>query len=294
MIEAQRLEGVPMLDDGALTGDRKADFTRIYNQPDPRAYFRTLNDLEYQVPQQALPIFEAVLAAAVRGGRPRTVLDVCCSYGINAALLRCDVDLGEIGARPAGPARERKSGAEGERGGLGDWSSDVFSSDLLVRSSTSAAPTGSTPRCCAATSIWARSAPAAPIPNESGRAARRGRGEVSVTGVQTCSLPISSYGPRRLLLLRDQRRVAALRRRSGRDRRPLRRSRTGRAPTRRADRGRRGILRPSAAPPRPRGARPGRLGARDRLRPPSGPAGTGLGRGPGDVRSVPGASRRRP
>src|ERR1019366_4640724 len=149
MIEAQRLEGVPMLDDGALTGDRKADFTRIYNQPDPRAYFRTLNDLEYQVPQQALPIFEAVLAAAVR-------------------------------------------------------------------------------------------------------------------------------------------------RRSGRDRRPLRRSRTGRAPTRRADRGRRGILRPSAAPPRPRGARPGRLGARDRLRPPSGPAGTGLGRGPGDVRSVPGASRRRP
>src|ERR1039457_3867977 len=173
MIEAQRLEGVPMLDDGALTGDRKADFTRIYNQPDPRAYFRTLNDLEYQVPQQALPIFEAVLAAAVRGGAP-------------------------------------------------------------------------------------------------------------------------SYGPRRLLLLRDQRRVAALRRRSGRDRRPLRRSRTGPAPTRRADRGRRGILRPSAAPPRPRGARPGRLGARDRLRPPSGPAGTGLGRGPGDVRSVPGASRRRP
>lgn len=94
-----------MLDDGALTGDRKADFTQIYNQPDPRAYFRTLNDLEYQVPQQALPIFEAVLAAAVREGRPRSVLDVCCSYGINAALLRCDVDLGEIGARCADPGR---------------------------------------------------------------------------------------------------------------------------------------------------------------------------------------------
>ncbi len=99
MIEAQRLKGVPMFDDGALTSDRKADFTWIYNQPDPRAYFRTLNDLEYQVPQQALPIFEAVLAAAVREGRPQTVLDVCCSYGINAALLRCEVDLGEIGAR---------------------------------------------------------------------------------------------------------------------------------------------------------------------------------------------------
>ena len=55
--------------------------------------------LNYQIPQQALPVFHAVLAASERTGRPRTVLDVCCSYGINAALLRCEVDLREIGAR---------------------------------------------------------------------------------------------------------------------------------------------------------------------------------------------------
>ena len=88
-----------MLDDDALTGVRKTDFTRIYREPDPRAYFRTLMPLNYQIPQQALPVFQAVLAASERTGRPRTVLDVCCSYGINAALLRCEVDLREIGAR---------------------------------------------------------------------------------------------------------------------------------------------------------------------------------------------------
>ncbi|HEY6422006.1 MAG TPA: class I SAM-dependent methyltransferase [Pseudonocardiaceae bacterium] len=93
-----------MIDDGALIRDRKADFTGIYNQPDPRAYFRTLNGLDYQVPQQALPVFEAVLAASVRARRPRTILDVCCSYGINAALLRCEVGLNEIAARCTDPA----------------------------------------------------------------------------------------------------------------------------------------------------------------------------------------------
>jgi SAM-dependent methyltransferase len=93
-----------MPDDVPLIGDRKADFTGIYNQPDPRAYFRTLNGLEYQVPQHALPFVETMLAASTRAGRPRTVLDVCCSYGINAALLRCQVDLDEISARCTDPA----------------------------------------------------------------------------------------------------------------------------------------------------------------------------------------------
>lgn len=97
-----------MLDDESLTGDTKADFTRIYNEPDPRAYFRTLVPLGYQIPQNALPVFEAVLAASGR----RTVLDVCCSYGINAALLRCDVDLIELAARHTDPRADAMSAAE--------------------------------------------------------------------------------------------------------------------------------------------------------------------------------------
>lgn len=94
-----------MLHDGARTGDSKADFTDIYAQPDPRAYFRTLRPLDYQIPQQAMPVVDAVLAASERDGHPRPVLDVCCSYGINAALLRFAVDLDGIGARCCNPAR---------------------------------------------------------------------------------------------------------------------------------------------------------------------------------------------
>lgn len=92
-----------MLDDGAMIGERKADFTEIYAAPDPRAYYRTLRPLDYQIPQQALPVLESVIAAADRTAGPRTVLDVCCSYGINAALLRHRVTLEELGARYTGP-----------------------------------------------------------------------------------------------------------------------------------------------------------------------------------------------
>ncbi|WP_300014778.1 class I SAM-dependent methyltransferase [Pseudonocardia sp.] len=94
-----------MTDDITLTGESKADFSDIYTAPDPRRYFGTLRPLDYQIPQRAMPVVEAVLAASERGGRPRTVLDVCCSYAINATLMRFAVDLDEVGARCTDPAR---------------------------------------------------------------------------------------------------------------------------------------------------------------------------------------------
>ncbi len=84
-----------------LSVESKADFTTIYGRSDPRAYFRTLHPLEYQVPRHAKPVIEAALDAS----GSRTVLDVCCSYGINAALLRLDVDLDTLGTRAADPTR---------------------------------------------------------------------------------------------------------------------------------------------------------------------------------------------
>lgn len=89
-----------MVDDGGLTGERKADFSSIYDRPDPRAYFTTLVPLEYQVPAHALPVVESVLDR-----HPGTVLDVCCSYGINATLLRHDIGHDGLGAHAADPAR---------------------------------------------------------------------------------------------------------------------------------------------------------------------------------------------
>lgn len=81
------------------TAAGKTRFDDIYDQPDPRAYFRTLAPLQYEIPQQAQDVFRRTLAqrSAVRGTRlPVTVLDLCCSYGINAALLNHDLTLADL------------------------------------------------------------------------------------------------------------------------------------------------------------------------------------------------------
>lgn len=68
----------------------KANFSAIYSQPDPRAYFRTLGALGYVIPHLAKPVFEQLIDARrqARGGGPITVLDLGCSYGVNAALMK--------------------------------------------------------------------------------------------------------------------------------------------------------------------------------------------------------------
>ena len=81
-----------------MTGTTKADFTSIYDQPDPRAYYRTLVPLDYQIPQTALPVLDRVIDASADNGAPRPALDVCSSYGINGALLRNDVALDDLAA----------------------------------------------------------------------------------------------------------------------------------------------------------------------------------------------------
>ncbi|MFF4762235.1 hypothetical protein [Streptomyces sp. NPDC001292] len=94
----------------------KSRFDDIYNRPDPRAYFRRLAPLEYEIPHHAQPVFRQ--AAAERTaldddypGRP-AVLDLCCSYGINAALLNHDVTLAKLYERYTSPALRTMSTAE--------------------------------------------------------------------------------------------------------------------------------------------------------------------------------------
>lgn len=95
--------------------DGKAHFDHIYDQPDPRSYYRTLCALDYEIPQRALPVMQA-LVAALPGDpvedRPPRVLDVCCSYGINAALLRFDVSLDELHQRYSSDEVDALSPAE--------------------------------------------------------------------------------------------------------------------------------------------------------------------------------------
>ncbi|WP_438295279.1 hypothetical protein [Streptomyces sp. HUAS TT7] len=90
--------GVGVADTAAAEG--MVQFDDLYDQPDPRAYFRVLGPLEYRTPGHAQDIFRrlrsALDAATPAGGPPLTVLDLCCSYGINAALLNHDVTLDEL------------------------------------------------------------------------------------------------------------------------------------------------------------------------------------------------------
>jgi hypothetical protein len=76
----------------------KIDLHAIYDQPDPRDYFQTLDSLDYQIPAVAAPVFRKVIDARrrLRKRRQATLLDVGSSYGVNAAILRNGIDLTDL------------------------------------------------------------------------------------------------------------------------------------------------------------------------------------------------------
>lgn len=81
----------------------KAGFDHIYDQPDPRMYARALRGVGYEIPDHAARVFARLVDArrAQRDGRDPVVLDLCCSYGITAALLNHDLGLEALFARYA-------------------------------------------------------------------------------------------------------------------------------------------------------------------------------------------------
>ncbi|ONI78064.1 hypothetical protein ALI144C_32305 [Actinosynnema sp. ALI-1.44] len=104
----------------------KVSLDHIYTQADPRAYFTTLREFEYCIPQLAAPYFaDLIRQRQTRLGRTVRVLDVGCSYGINAALLNGGATMDElyewytdpiVGAmdREEVLARDRKRFADGQ------------------------------------------------------------------------------------------------------------------------------------------------------------------------------------
>ncbi len=79
----------------------KVSLDHIYTQPDPYAYFDTLRKLDYDIPQLAKPYFVKIIEAyrEAQGKSGANVLDIGCSYGINAALLKCDASMAELYGR---------------------------------------------------------------------------------------------------------------------------------------------------------------------------------------------------
>lgn len=88
-----------MSDDAAFEhiNEAKVDMDHIYNQLDPRHYFRELNKLDYAIPDTAKPIFQNLISHLKgRGDDPLHVLDLGCSYGVNAAILKYDLSMDDL------------------------------------------------------------------------------------------------------------------------------------------------------------------------------------------------------
>ncbi|MFQ5626223.1 MAG: class I SAM-dependent methyltransferase, partial [Methyloligellaceae bacterium] len=89
----------PMTGDATFEeiNEAKASMDHIYDQPDPRAYFRELKKLGYAIPSAAKPIFQKLISHRRRGQDDTIhVLDLGCSYGVNAALLKHDLSMGDL------------------------------------------------------------------------------------------------------------------------------------------------------------------------------------------------------
>jgi SAM-dependent methyltransferase len=76
----------------------KIDLTNIYDRPDPRSYYSTLRRLKYMIPETAKPIFQNVIAAyrTLKNKQKVRIIDVGCSYGINAVMLKGDLEMDQL------------------------------------------------------------------------------------------------------------------------------------------------------------------------------------------------------
>jgi predicted TPR repeat methyltransferase len=81
----------------------KTSFDDVYIGPDPRPFFGTLGQFDYLMPQLAKPYF----AKLIEEHEAKTVLDVGCSYGVNAALYRCDTTMDALYEHYTGEEADR-------------------------------------------------------------------------------------------------------------------------------------------------------------------------------------------
>ncbi|MFF0488255.1 class I SAM-dependent methyltransferase [Nocardia sp. NPDC004068] len=101
----------------SLHSTGKASFDDIYDRPDPAAYYRRMAELDYVIPELAKPHFQRLIDER----DATTVLDLGCSYGVNAALLRFDTTVADLaehyrtGDTDARIARDRDRLAAGDR-----------------------------------------------------------------------------------------------------------------------------------------------------------------------------------
>ncbi|MDQ3304007.1 MAG: hypothetical protein M3518_11770 [Actinomycetota bacterium] len=73
----------------------------VYDLEDPREYFGIFRGLDYCIPSHGQRVFSSLIEARREeaGEKPLRVVDVCCSYGVNAALLKHETNLEDLYTR---------------------------------------------------------------------------------------------------------------------------------------------------------------------------------------------------
>jgi SAM-dependent methyltransferase len=96
-----RSDAAPGTMAGRPAAKPKFEFSAVYDRDDPSGYFSSLKPLSYRTPAIAAPIFRRCLAAlrAARRIETATVLDLCCGYGANAALVNHKLSMDDLYAR---------------------------------------------------------------------------------------------------------------------------------------------------------------------------------------------------
>jgi SAM-dependent methyltransferase len=93
--------------------EAKMDFTQLYNENDPRNYFKYLGQLDYIIPHLAKPIFNQLIRARQElQEEPVTVLDLGCSYAINGALMKYALGYEALRQRYTAPSLQGLSSEE--------------------------------------------------------------------------------------------------------------------------------------------------------------------------------------
>lgn len=87
---------IPQAGSPDAANDAKADFKRIYTQPTPHDYYQHLGRLDYSICDEIRPFCHAAAALLRRGRRRVRMLDIGCSYGINAATVRFGLSFSEL------------------------------------------------------------------------------------------------------------------------------------------------------------------------------------------------------
>jgi carnitine O-acetyltransferase len=87
-----------MLDQVEYDHSGKIILKDIYNEENPISYFSELHELDYQIPQNAKPIFQRLIEMrrAMTGDEAIKLIDVGCSYGVNGALLKYGLSMNQL------------------------------------------------------------------------------------------------------------------------------------------------------------------------------------------------------